>query len=133
APGVPNVYGLVGSDANAIRARKRPLSSMSPTLLLRNGAPLLAIGASRGPRIITSTALTIVNLVDFGMDLGRAVAAPRIHDQALPARLFFEPTLDSAIVAELRKLGHELVEARDLGAVQAVWVSGKNLVGIADP
>jgi gamma-glutamyltranspeptidase / glutathione hydrolase len=133
APGVPNVYGLVGNDANAIHARKRPLSSMSPTLLLRNGAPVLAIGASGGPRIITSTALTIVNLVDFGMDLERAVVAPRIHDQAVPARLFFEPSLDPAIVAGLRKLGHELVEARDLGAVQAVWVSGENLVGIADP
>jgi gamma-glutamyltranspeptidase/glutathione hydrolase len=133
APGVPNVYGLVGNDANAIRGRKRPLSSMSPTLLLRNDVPLLAIGASGGPRIITSTALTIVNLVDFQMDLERAVAAPRIHDQAIPARLFFEPALDPTIVAGLRKLGHQLVEARDLGAVQAVWVSSGSLVGIADP
>jgi len=133
APGAPNVYGLVGSNANAIHAGKRPLSSMSPTLVLRNRAPLLAIGASGGPRIITSTLLTIVNVVDFGMDLERAVATPRIHDQAIPARLFFEPALDPTIVAGLRKLGHELVEARDLGAVQAVWVSGGSLVGIADP
>src|SRR5206468_6412676 len=106
ASGTPNIYGLVGDEANAIHGRKRPLSSMSPTLLLRDGAPLLAIGASGGPRIITSTALTVVNLVDFGMDLERAVVAPRIHDQAIPPRLFFEPTLDPAIVAGLRKLGH---------------------------
>jgi gamma-glutamyltranspeptidase/glutathione hydrolase len=133
APGTPNIYGLVGNEANAIHGRKRPLSSMSPTLLLRDGTPLLAIGASGGPRIITSTALTIVNLVDFKMDLERAVVAPRIHDQAIPARLFFEPALDPTIVAGLRKLGHELVEARDLGAVEAVWVGGGTLVGIADP
>jgi gamma-glutamyltranspeptidase/glutathione hydrolase len=133
SPGVPNVYGLIGSEANAIRGGKRPLSSMSPTLLLRKGTPLLAIGASGGPRIITSTLLTIVNLIDFGMDLERAVAAPRIHDQAFPARLFYEPALDPTIVAGLRALGHELVEAHDLGAVQAVLRNGTDLVGVADP
>jgi len=133
APGVPNVYGLVGNEANAIQPGKRPLSSMSPTLVLRNRDPLLAIGASGGPRIITATVQALVNVVDFGMDLDAAIAAPRIHDQAVPARLFFEPALDPTLVAGLRKLGHELAEARDLGSVEAVLVSPQGLSGAADP
>lgn len=133
SPGVPNVYGLVGTSANAVQAGKRPLSSMSPTIVLRDGAPLLAIGGSGGPRIISATIQTLVNVVDFGMDLQSAVAAPRIHDQAIPPRLFVEPTLDARIVAGLRKLGHDLVEARDLGAVGAVQATPHGLVGAADP
>lgn len=133
APGVPNVYGLVGNGANAIRGGKRPLSSMSPTLVLRRGAPLLAIGGSGGPRIITATVQTLVNVIDFGMDLDRAVGAPRIHDQGMPARLLYEPGLDPAIVAGLHKLGHETVEGRDLGAVAVVMVTGGRLVGVGDP
>jgi gamma-glutamyltranspeptidase/glutathione hydrolase len=133
APGVANVYGLVGTAANAIQAGKRPLSSMSPTIVLRDGAPVLAIGGSGGPRIISATLQTLVNVVDFGMDLEAAVAAPRIHDQAIPAKLFVEPALDAGIVAELRKLGHDVVEARELGAVGAVQATRKGLVGAADP
>jgi gamma-glutamyltranspeptidase/glutathione hydrolase len=133
APGTPNVYGLVGTTANAIQAGKRPLSSMSPTIALRGGKPLLAIGASGGPRIITATVQTIVNLVDFGMSLESAVAAPRVHDQAVPPRLFVEPELDPAIVAGLKKLGHDVTETREIGAVEAVLVDRGKLVGIADP
>ncbi|HUE39773.1 MAG TPA: gamma-glutamyltransferase [Candidatus Binatia bacterium] len=132
APGVPNVYGLVGNAANAIAAGKRPLSSMSPTLVLRDGAPLLAIGGSGGPRIITATVQTLVNVVDYGMDLDAAVSAPRIHEQGIPPPLFVEPALDAATVAGLRKLGHDVVEARDLGAVGAVMRTDGGLVGVGD-
>ncbi|MBI2963786.1 MAG: gamma-glutamyltransferase [Deltaproteobacteria bacterium] len=133
APGAANVYGLVGNEANAIGAGKRPLSSMSPVLVLRERAPVLALGGSGGPRIITAAVAALVNVIDFGMPLEAAVAAPRIHHQAVPDRLFFEPTLAPALVAGLRKLGHDLAPARDLGAVQAVQVTARGLVGAADP
>lgn len=133
APGVANVYGLVGNEANAIRAGKRPLSSMSPTLVLRERTPVLALGGSGGPRIITAAVETLVNVLDFGMPLEAAVAAPRIHHQAVPDRLFFEPALDPPLAAGLRKLGHELAEAHDLGAVQAVQLTSQGLVGVSDP
>jgi gamma-glutamyltranspeptidase / glutathione hydrolase len=133
APGVPNVYGLVGTTANAIQAGKRPLSSMSPTIVLRGQAPLLSIGGSGGPRIITATVQTLINVLDFRMDLEAAVGAPRIHDQAVPSRLLVEPAMDPSIVAGLRELGHEVVEARDLGAVGAAQTTPRGLVGAADP
>lgn len=133
APGIPNVYGLVGNEANAIHPGKRPLSSMTPMLVLEGDRPVLAIGASGGPRIISATVETLVNVLDFEMPLDSAVAAPRVHDQAVPDRLFYEPALDAAAVAGLRKLGHELVEAHDLGAVQAVQATRSGLIGASDP
>ena len=132
APGIPNVYGLVGNSANAIAPGKRPLSSMSPTIVLRGHAPLLTLGGSGGPRIITATVQTLVNVLDFGMDLEAAVSAPRIHEQGIPPPLFVEPALEAAIVAGLRKLGHEVVEARDLGAVGAAMTTSRGLVGVGD-
>jgi gamma-glutamyltranspeptidase/glutathione hydrolase len=106
---------------------------MSPTIVLRGETPYLSIGGSGGPRIITATVQTLINVVDFGMGLEAAVAAPRIHDQAVPDRLFVEPALDANIVDGLRKLGHDVVEARDLGAVGAVQATPRGLIGAADP
>jgi len=133
APGVPNIYGLLGNEANAIAGGKRPLSSMSPTIVLRDRAPLLTLGGSGGGRIITATTQTLVNVLDFGMDLEAAVAAPRIHEQGVPPPLYYEPTLEPAIQAGLRKLGDELVEASELGAVGAVMAASGGLVGTGDP
>lgn len=133
APGTPNVYGLIGNDANAVAPGKRPLSSMSPTLVFAGGAPRLAIGGSGGPRIITATLQTTLNVLDFGLPLERAVAAPRIHDQGVPAKLFHEAPLDEATARALGELGHQLVETRNLGAVQAVEVTPVGLVGASDP
>jgi gamma-glutamyltranspeptidase / glutathione hydrolase len=133
APGIPNVYGLVGTEANAIRPGKRPLSSMSPTIVLRGKRPLLAIGGAGGPRIITATVQTLVNVIDFGMPLEDAVAAPRIHHQAVPDRLFVEPSLDPALAGDLRRLGHDVAPAKDLGAVGAVLATPDGFVGAADP
>ncbi len=106
---------------------------MSPTIVLRGQAPLLSIGGSGGPRIITATVQTLINVLDFRMDLEAAVGAPRIHDQAVPSRLLVEPAMDPSIVAGLRELGHEVVEARDLGAVGAAQTTPRGLVGAADP
>jgi gamma-glutamyltranspeptidase/glutathione hydrolase len=133
APGVANVYGLVGNDANAIAPRKRPLSSVSPTIVLRGKSPLLTLGGSGGPAIITATLATLVNVVDFQMPLEAAVAAPRIHHQGVPDRLFHEPRLDASLVDGLRSAGFEMKEFRSLGAVGAVMVTPQGLVGISDP
>ncbi|TMA06703.1 MAG: gamma-glutamyltransferase, partial [Deltaproteobacteria bacterium] len=80
-PGAPNVYKLVGDEANSIQPKKRPLSSMAPTIILQGERPVLIVGASGGPRIISATLQTIVNVLDFRIPLKKAIAAPRIHHQ----------------------------------------------------
>ena len=132
APGKPNVYGLVGTEANAIAPHKRPLSSMSPTLVLRSDEAILSIGGSGGPRIISATLQTITNVIDFGMGLDAAVAAPRVHHQWMPNLLFVEPALPEPTIAALRELGHTIHETEGLAAVQAVAVRGEDLVGVSD-
>jgi gamma-glutamyltranspeptidase/glutathione hydrolase len=133
APGVANVYGLIGNGANAIAPRKRPLSSVAPTIVLRGKSPLLALGGSGGPLIITATLATILNVVDFQMPLEDAVAAPRIHHQGVPNRLLYEPRLDASLVDGLRRAGFEMKEFPSLGAVGAVMATSEGLVGISDP
>ncbi len=83
-PGVPNAYGLVGSEANRVQPGKRPLSSMSPTLVLKDGKPLLTTGAAGGPTIITQVVQSLVNIIDRGMPVREALAAPRVHHQWRP-------------------------------------------------
>lgn len=90
-PGVPNLYGLVQGEANAIEPVKSPLSSMSPTIVSRDGAPFMVIGSPGGSRIITITLEAILNVIDHGMDLQEAIDAPRIHHQWLPDRVYMEP------------------------------------------
>ena len=92
-PGVPNAYGLIGGDANAVEARKRPLSSMSPTLVLKDGQPFLVTGSPGGSRIITTTLQMIMNVIDHGMNVAEATHAPRIHHQWLPDELRVEEGL----------------------------------------
>ncbi|MGH6904657.1 MAG: gamma-glutamyltransferase, partial [Geminicoccaceae bacterium] len=100
-PGVPNAYGLIGGDANAVQPSKRPLSSMSPTLVLKDGKPFLVTGSPGGPRIITTTLQVIMNVIDRGMDAAAAVAAPRIHHQWSPDNVLVENALPAATVAAL--------------------------------
>jgi len=114
APGVPNQFGLAGGTANAVAGGKRPVSSMCPTIVERPGAarPLLALGSPSGSRIVSAVVETIVNVVDFGMELQEAVDAPRIHHQWLPDVLYHEPrALPADVAAALRARGHTL-EAR---------------------
>ncbi len=135
APGVPNAFGLLGAEANAIAPGKRPLSSMSPTIVLRDGRPILTLGAAGGPKIITQVLLTILYHIDLGMDLPAALAAPRIHHQWRPDKLVVEESLDPAIVAALEKLGHRVDRTRSVGVTQAIGVSteGTALIGVHDP
>jgi gamma-glutamyltranspeptidase/glutathione hydrolase len=89
-PGVPNLYGLVQGEANRIEPGKRPLSSMTPTIVVRDGKPWMIVGTPGGSRIITAVLLTLLNVVDYGMDIQEAVDAPRIHQQWLPEETFVE-------------------------------------------
>jgi gamma-glutamyltranspeptidase/glutathione hydrolase len=90
-PGVPNLYGLVQGEANAIEPGKSPLSSMSPTIVSRDGKPFMVIGSPGGSRIITITLEAIINVIDHGMDLQEAIDAPRVHHQWLPDKVYIEP------------------------------------------
>lgn len=119
-PGVPNAFKLIGAEANAIAPGKRPLSSMSPTLVLQNGKPFLSVGAAGGPTIITQTLLAISRIVDDGMTSKEALAAPRFHHQWTPEELKIENTWDKTTLSELQELGHQLDISAPFGACQAV-------------
>jgi gamma-glutamyltranspeptidase/glutathione hydrolase len=132
--GVPNYFGLVGAKANAVGPGKRPLSSMSPTIVLKDARPILSIGAAGGPTIISQTVLNIVNILDFGMDLQSAINAPRFHQQWRPDELRVERELSGAITNSLAGRGHKLRVVGAMGVSQGVFrdASGK-FIGAADP
>jgi gamma-glutamyltranspeptidase / glutathione hydrolase len=124
-PGVPNFFGLIGAEANAVEPLKRPLSSMSPTIVLREGKPVLALGAAGGPTIITQTVNNLINVIDLGMELDAALAEPRFHHQWRPDELRMEEELSSEIQAKLKGLGHALKVVDSIGASNAVgWRDG---------
>ena len=119
APGVPNAFGLVGAAANALAPRKRPQSSMSPTVVLAGRRPALVVGGSGGPTIISGILQVVLGVVAFGRPLEAAVAAPRIHDQAVPPVLAVEPGVAPEVRAVLERLGHRVIEMPAIGAVAA--------------
>jgi gamma-glutamyltranspeptidase/glutathione hydrolase len=124
-PGVPNLFGLVQGEANAIAPGKRPLSSMTPTLVLKDGKPVLIVGTPGGSRIITTVLEVIVNVIDHGMTLQEAVDAPRIHHQWLPDTVAGEPFAFSADTARaLTAMGYKVVELEPWGAGNAAEVIG---------
>jgi gamma-glutamyltranspeptidase/glutathione hydrolase len=132
-PGVPNAFGLVGRAANAIEPGKRPLSSMTPTLVLRDDKVLLAVGGSGGPTIITGTLQVLLNIVDFGMDARAAVEAPRIHHQWVPPVLAVEAPVAVDVVQALTRRGHAVTVTGRMNAVQALTVDDEGLAGACDP
>ena len=110
-PGIPNAFGLIGNEANSVEPNKRPLSSMTPTIVLKDNKPFLVIGSPGGSTIITTTLQTILNVVDHGMDIKEAVCAPRFHSQWLPDVVQYEPkSLIKDIKKALEKKGHKLVK-----------------------
>ena len=131
-----NTYGLIGRTANAIAPRKRMLSSMTPTIVLRDGEPLLVTGSPGGSTIITTVLQVVVNVIDHGMDLTAAVAAPRLHHQWQPNRIVFEKgALGPDVVARLADIGHiNLAEIGfRIGDANSAMRIGDRLVGVADP
>jgi gamma-glutamyltranspeptidase/glutathione hydrolase len=133
-PGTPNVYGLLGSQSNSIAPRKRPLSSMTPTIVLRRDGVAAVAGGSGGPYIISGTLQTLLSAMVFGQDAEAAVAGPRVHHQWLPPVLMVEASVEPATRRTLRRLGHRIVEVSEIGAVQlALRHSDGTLEGAADP
>ncbi len=133
-PGQPNAFGLIQSDRNLPAPGKRPLSSMSPTIVVRDGKVVLVAGASGGPRIITGTIQCLLNCLLFDMDPTKAVAEPRFHHQWLPDKLHFEAGFkDSAARSELVLLGHQLQTAGSVGVVQLIKVDADGLRAASDP
>jgi gamma-glutamyltranspeptidase/glutathione hydrolase len=134
-PGVPNFFGLVGADANSIEPRKRPVTSMSPTFVIVNNRPVLAVGAAGGPTIISQVVLTIIYMVDFGMDLETALSQPRFHHQWQPDELRVEASVSDAVLVELENRGHRLSRVPSIGAAHAVGVaaSGDAFIGVSEP
>jgi len=120
-PGAPNMYGLLGSEANAIAPSKRMLSSMTPTVVLKDGKPFLVLGSPGGGRIITSVFQTIVNVIDFNMSLKDAIDAPRFHHQWYPDYIQVESgVLDKNTRAQLIQLGHKIKDIGDFGRIDAI-------------
>lgn len=134
-PGVPNLYGLVQGEANAIEPKKSPLSSMSPTIVSKDGKPFMVIGSPGGSRIITITLEAIMNVIDHGMDLQEAIDAPRIHHQWLPDRVYMEPyALSPDTLRLLAGMGYDVGVDPDWtiwGEAAGILVGGRNLKEIA--
>ncbi|MDP5338976.1 MAG: gamma-glutamyltransferase, partial [Nodularia sp. (in: cyanobacteria)] len=142
APGVPNAFGLVGNEANAlaqlangIAPRKTPLSSMTPTIITENGRLRMAVGTPGGSTIITQVLQIILNVLEYQMDVGAAVSVPRIHHQWLPDQLRVERWgLDTLTLQELRRRGHKINESNSWGNANAIAVTAEgDLEAAADP
>jgi len=132
-PGVQNAFGLVGAEANSIAPGKRPLSSMSPTIVLKGGKPVMTLGAAGGPTIITQVVQALINVIDLGMAPEEAVAAPRIHNQWLPDKLFVESDLTTKVKETLEQRGHKLKQGRHRGATQFIGVTKAGFVSVSEP
>ena len=132
-PGEPNAFGLVQSPANAVAPGKRPLSSMSPTIVTRNGTPVLLVGGSGGPRIISSVLQTILNVVDYNLPIGRAVGDPRFHHQWRPDEVVFDAEPDPTTVIALQDRGHRVSPRRRGAVVQAIAIGPAQFTGVSDP
>jgi gamma-glutamyltranspeptidase/glutathione hydrolase len=134
ATGRPNAFGLIQSEANAIAPRKKPLSSMTPTILVRNGKAVFVAGASGGPRIISATLQVVLNMSRFGMTPQQAVQSPRIHHQWLPDMLLLEPKAMARFGEILKKnYGHTISRSNGLAATQAASRSDDGLRAASDP
>jgi gamma-glutamyltranspeptidase/glutathione hydrolase len=132
APGAPNAYGLVGFDANAPGPGKRPLSSMTPTIVFKDGRLFLVTGSPGGSRIITTVLQVLLNVIDHGMGIADAVHAPRIHHQWLPDQVVVEATMPAAIVQALEARGHRIRVSPPFTSANSILVTPDGLIGAAD-
>jgi gamma-glutamyltranspeptidase/glutathione hydrolase len=133
APGASNAFGLVGFEANLPGPGKRPLSSMSPTIVLKDGRPVLVTGSPGGSRIISTVLQVIVDVLDYHMDVAAAVAAPRLHHQWLPDEVRIEHGFPDEVLAELKAKGHHIVEPMGLTSANSIAVTPNGLLGAPDP
>ena len=131
-PGAPNAFGLIGYDANAPGPSKRPLSSMTPTIVLKDGKPYIVTGSPGGSRIITAVLQVLLNVIDYRMGIAEAVAAPRIHHQWLPDQAVIEPGLPQAALQSLTARGHNVAISRLGTSANSILISPEGLIGAAD-
>jgi gamma-glutamyltranspeptidase/glutathione hydrolase len=131
-PGAANAYGLVGFNANLPAPGKRPLSSMTPTIVLRHGRPVLITGSPGGSRIISMVLQVVVDVLDFGMPIDQAVQAPRLHHQWMPDQTYVEPGFAPAVLADLQARGHTLVPSAPYGSANSIAVTRQVDIGAAD-
>ncbi len=139
-PGEPNQFGLLGSEGNSIQPGKRPLSSMTPTIVLKDDKPFIIIGSPGGSRIITTVLQVIMNCIDFGMNIAEAVSAPRIHHQWMPDEIFCEKfSFPKDVKTNLQKMGYKFEDANQkftiLGLAEGIMINNDNhiIFGASDP
>jgi len=132
-PGQANAFGLIGSHANRVEPGKRPLSSMTPTLVFKDGKPYFATGTPGGSRIITMVMQVIVNVADFGMNIASASAVPRMHHQWNPDRIDLEQGFSPDTIRILQAAGHKVEPSRAAGRVQTVGIGDNEFLGYCDP
>ncbi len=132
-PGVPNAYGLIGGEANKIEPGKRMLSSMTPTIVKRDGKNFLITGSPGGSRIITTTLQVLMNVIDHGMNIQSAVSVPRIHHQWLPDELRIEEGISPDTINLLDAMGHTVSQQEAMGAAQSIMIGDGMYYGGADP
>ena len=132
-PDKPNAFGLVHSASNAVAPGKRPLSSMSPTIVLKNDHPFMLLGGSGGPRIISSVLNVLVAVTDFGMPLEQAMTMPRVHHQWRPDEVVLDAEPPASLAAALQARGHRLAKEYRTGVVQVVGLGEAGLIGASDP
>jgi gamma-glutamyltranspeptidase/glutathione hydrolase len=135
-PGEPNQFGLLGSEANSIQPGKRMLSSMTPTIVLKNGNPFIIIGSPGGSRIITTVIQVVLNVIDFEMDIQTAINMPRIHHQWYPDEIYYEKfALNNDAINALNKRGHKFGKITKIGRAQGILIDNENKIfwGAADP
>ena len=134
-PGTPNMFGLIGAGANKIEAGKRMLSSMTPTIVSKDGKTIMALGSPGGSTIITSVFQVIHHVLDYKMSAKDAVAAPRFHHQWLPDKLRIEENhdLSEEALQQLQDLGHELNIRGKLGKIELIYIDEEgSIIGAAD-
>jgi gamma-glutamyltranspeptidase/glutathione hydrolase len=133
APGASNAYGLVGFEANLPAPGKRPLSSMTPTIVLKDGKVVLVTGSPGGSRIISAVLQVVVNVIDYDMPVAAAVASPRLHHQWLPDELRLERGFNADAVAQLRQMEHRIGNPLGQTSANSIAVTPDGLEAAADP
>jgi len=133
SPGTPNAFGLIGNEANAVAPGKRPLSSMSPTIVLKDNKPILSVGAAGGPTIISQTLLTLIHTLDHKLSIREALMKPRFHHQWQPNQIRIESTAGQRVLDSLKQMGHKIYIGGYGGATQAIGNLGNGLEAEHDP
>lgn len=133
SPGIPNAYGLIGGEYNSIEPGKRMLSSMTPTIVMKDDTPFIATGSPGGSRIITTVLQIIVNVIDHDMNIAEATAAPRIHHQWLPDRTYIENGISTDTIRILKEKGHSIESDRSIGSANSIMFKRDTFYGYSDP